>query len=394
MLAIRHVARTPPLAFSSLYSAVARTARRFTVLALESSADDTCAAVVTSNREILSNVVLSQNRQLEQYGGIHPYISMQTHQNNMPIAIRRALRDANTSMSSIDGIAFTRGPGMPSSLAVTAHAAFALSAALNKPLVGVHHMQAHALTPFLTQPSDELPQYPFLTLLVSGGHTLLLLATSNTSFKILATSVDESIGWAFDRVARSLGIPPTAKGYGAALEAYCTRDAEDTEIPDIPTLSISLPNQMAFSYTGLFSRINMVVQKSGGTEALNDATRLALARAFQITAVAQLEQKLAIALRECRKQGIPIRHLVVSGGVASNAFLRQRLRICLDAANPESPVKLVFPPPSLCTDNAAMIAWASMHRFTAGDFDTLPLDLRAKWSLEDLTTTAPSTTGP
>lgn len=187
--------------------------RPLRVLGLESSADDTCASIVSSDGKILSNVVLKQD--MESFGGIHPMYAMESHQKFMPVAIQRALKEAgNLSLKDLDAIAFTRGPGMFGCLSVCSGAAKALAAATGLPLIGVHHMQgvllfhsiicstkflifdilklAHALTPFLTEKIP--PTFPFLTLLVSGGHSLLLLAQSESKFKILATTADESIG--------------------------------------------------------------------------------------------------------------------------------------------------------------------------------------------------------
>ncbi|GBE81360.1 glycoprotease [Sparassis latifolia] len=362
--------------------------RDFTVLAVESSADDTCAAIVTSDRQILSNVVVRQDSFHAPYGGIHPYVAIEAHQLNMPGAVQQALAEANMAVTGVDGIAFTRGPGIGGCLSVGSNAAKTLAAALNKPLVGVHHMQAHALTPFLTTPLESLPEYPFLTLLVSGGHTLLLLATTPTTFHTLATALDESIGRAFDKVSRMLKLQWSALGPGAALEQFCLEtpdpDADAGEaIPDIPR---PMPGRLAFSYTGLHSTVERYLHSRGGT--VGAPTRLALARAFQEAAVGQLEDKLALGLEQCRRQGVDIRHVVVSGGVASNAFLRERLRMCLDAASSDVPISLMFPPPSLCTDNAVMIAWASMDRFLAGDTDAYSVALRVKWPIEELAMSA------
>ncbi|KAI0644366.1 peptidase M22 glycoprotease [Trametes meyenii] len=360
--------------------------RHFTVLALESSADDTCAAVVTSDRQILSNVVVNQQAFLEEYGGIHPFVALHAHQRNMPGAVQRALREANLTVNEIDGIAFTRGPGIPGCLSVCGNAARSLAAALNKPLVGVHHMQAHALTPLLTSPPADRPEFPFLTILVSGGHTLLLLATSPTAFRILATTLDESIGNAFDKVARMLGVPFGGTAPGAALERFCAGEnsegnGEEEEVPEI-RMPRPMPGRLAFSYTGLHSTVERFLDARRGT--LDTRTRLGLARSFQRAAVAQLEEKLVLGMRLCTKEGVRVRSLVVSGGVASNRYLRARLQACLDAESPEEPVGLVFPPPSLCTDNAVMIAWAAMDRFLAGDTDEYAIESRPKWSLEGL----------
>ncbi|KAI0633907.1 glycoprotease [Trametes polyzona] len=358
--------------------------RSFTVLALESSADDSCAAVVTSDRKVLSNVVVSQQAFLEEYGGIHPFVAIHAHQRNMPGAVQRALREASLTVNEVDGIAFTLGPGIPGCLSVCGNAARTLAAALNKPLVGVHHMQAHALTPLLTSPPAERSEFPFLTLLVSGGHTLLLLASSKTSFRILATSLDESIGNAYDKVARLLDIPFAGTSPGAALERFCASESAEGEGEEVPEIRMPrpMPGRLAFSYTGLHSTIERFVDANRGT--LDARTRLGLARSFQRAAVRQLEDKLVLGMRLLARRGVHVKSLVVSGGVASNSFLRERLRACLDAESPDERIDLVFPPPSLCTDNAVMIAWASMDRFLSGDTDAYSIESRPKWSLEEL----------
>ncbi|KAH9846288.1 glycoprotease [Lenzites betulinus] len=359
--------------------------RRFTVLALESSADDSCAAVVTSDRNVLSNVVVSQQAFLEQYGGIHPFVAIHAHQRNLPGAVQRALREAKLSIQDVDGIAFTRGPGIPGCLSVCGNAARTLAASLNKPLVGVHHMQAHALTPFLTSPPDSRPQFPFITLLVSGGHTMFVLATSPLHFRIIAETVDESIGNAYDKVARLLDIPLDGRSGGAALERFCASPdpdpAAEGEVPELK-LPIAMRGRLALSYTGIHSAVERYLDARRGT--LDAGARLGIARSFQKAAVGQLEEKLGLALQQCRQQDHHVRHLVVSGGVASNAYLKERLRACLERESGDRPIELVFPPPALCTDNAVMIAWASMDRFLAGDTDDYSVESRPKWSLEEL----------
>jgi len=354
--------------------------RPFRVLALESSADDTCAAVVTSSGQILSNVVLKQNDVHEPFGGIHPYRAVQAHQQNMPIAVQRALKNACISALDIDGVAFTRGPGMTGCLGVGSSAAKTLAAALNKPLVGVHHMQAHALTPILTS-APSPPKFPFLALLVSGGHTLLL-AISVTHFRVLATTPDESIGRVFDKVSRLLALPWSAKGPGASLEEFVA--ASPVEVSQAPSMPRAMPGVLSFSFTGLHSAVERFVTGQGGVELLDIPTKRALANAFQSAAVNQLEEKLTLALRWCQDRGHGVKDLVVSGGVASNSYLRNRLGEFVLSTGPRDPITLVFPPAELCTDNAVMIAWASMHRFVAGNTDDYTISIRPKWSIEDL----------
>ncbi|KAJ4482234.1 Gcp-like domain-containing protein [Lentinula aciculospora] len=367
--------------------------RFFTVLAFESSADDTCAAVVTSDRQILSNVVIRQNDLVERYGGINPAAAVLAHQANLPIAAKRALTEANINMSDVDGIAFTRGPGMGVCLSTTLNAAKTLAATLDKPLVGVHHMQAHALTALLTTPTHKpngqmnaaYPRFPYLTLLVSGGHTQIVLAKSVNSFGIMATTLDESIGRTIDKVSRILQIEWANMSPGSALEKFCLRPEEDIPTDKFVPFTPVMPGRLAFSYSALHSHVDRVVKLNGGIENFTFANKLALARIFQNAAFGQLEEKLRLAVEDCEKRGIKVGHLVVSGGVASNMSLRERLKASLAVSNNTS-IEAVFPPIQLCTDNAAMVGWASMHRFLAGDHDDYTINPRSKWSIEDLET--------
>ncbi|KAK2467799.1 hypothetical protein APHAL10511_000094 [Amanita phalloides] len=359
--------------------------RHFTVLAFESSADDSCAAVVSSSREILSNVVIKQNHLHEEYGGIHPAVAIEAHQRNMPLAVRQALADAKVDLvKDIDGVAFTRGPGIGGCLSVGSNAAKSLAAALGKPLVGVHHMQAHALTPLLTVWPNP-PRFPFLTLLISGGHTLLLLAKSSTSFKVLATTSDESIGRSFDKVSRMLGLSWTAYGPGAALEQFSAEDysPDDGAPGHIPPFPRPMPGRLAFSYASFHSHVERYLFACGGVGKINMATKRSLARAFQEGAVTHLSDKLSLGMDWCQRQGVRIDTVVVSGGVASNLYVRHRLS-SFGASIGRPNVTFIYPPPELCTDNAAMIGWASMTRFLVGDHDDYTVDLRPKWSIEEL----------
>ncbi|KAJ7755697.1 glycoprotease family-domain-containing protein [Mycena maculata] len=373
-----------------LHSAAAT--RPFRVLALETSADDTCAAIVDSSRRIWSNVVVNQHYLHEGYGGIQPLVAMHAHQRNIPTVVRQALTDANLQMADIDGVAFTRGPGplttlfftafslvpgLPGCLSIGLNAAKTLAAATCKPLVGVHHMQAHALTAHLT--TDPAPEFPFLTLLVSGGHTMIVLATSMHEFRIIANTVDRSIGSTIDRCATLLQIKwPQDLGPGPGLERFCAEDVPDEAgAPHFQAPTI-MRGQLAFSFTALHSWVERTINAAGGTE---HVPRRALARAFQNAAFAELETKLLLALKWCETHHHAVRHLVVSGGVASNTLLRQRLKTCVSRTR-FMEMKLVFPDPSFCTDNAAMIAWASMHRFLAQDHDQFTIAPLPKWSIE------------
>ncbi|EIN11412.1 peptidase M22 glycoprotease [Punctularia strigosozonata HHB-11173 SS5] len=363
--------------------------RDFTVLAIETSADDTCAAVVTSDRQILSNVVVKQHVVHEEYGGIYPMAAIDQHQRNLPGAVQRALSDARLTMADIDGVAFTRGPGMGGPLSVGSNAAKTLAAANSKPLVGVHHMQAHALTPLLTTPPDSplYPTFPFLTFLLSGGHSLLLLCSSPTHFRVLATTVDKSLGGAFDHVARRLGLRWGTHGPGAELEKFAASPlppGAEAAVAEVGKPKIPMKGQLAFSFTAPYSFVELYVERAGGEDNLTEAERWALARAFQGAAVQQVEDKLLMALQQCKSEGIEVRNVVASGGVASNGYLRQRLEACAKAFDPSGAISTLYPPPELCTDNAVMIAWAALSRFLDGDTDAYSIDLRRTWHIEEL----------
>ncbi|GAA5999138.1 hypothetical protein JCM5350_007951 [Sporobolomyces pararoseus] len=362
------------------------------VLGLESSADDSCASVVSSTREILSNVVLKQSKIHESFGGIHPLHAQEAHQRNLPLAIKLALEEAKIKLDDLDGIAFTRGPGMYGCLSVCAGSAKALAAASGKPLIGVHHMQAHALTPFLTaSETSPAPLFPFLTLLLSGGHTLLLLCTSPNQFRILATTHDESIGQSFDKAARDLEIPwELGKGSpGAALESFAFKPLPATDVSQNTTevknyeFPIPFRNQLSFSYAGLRSALTRIITSTPVSN-MSLPQKQSIAKGFMVAAFKQVEEKLGMALKQIEEEeGIKVEGLVVSGGVASNTYLRTQLRKKLDQLSPDRQIPLHFPPPSLCTDNAAMIAWVGLERLKKGRIDSLEVMQKSKWGIED-----------
>ncbi|CDS00627.1 related to probable O-sialoglycoprotein endopeptidase [Sporisorium scitamineum] len=358
------------------------------ILGIETSCDDSCASIVSSDRTILSSIVSKQDH--SSTGGIHPFSAALGHHANLPSTIAAAVEQANITTSDFDAIAVTQGPGMASSLGVGLSAAKTLSAVLHRPLIYVHHMQAHALTPLLTE--ADPPKFPFLVLLVSGGHTMLVLARSATEFSILATTKDDSIGDAFDKVARDLGIPWTSAP-GAALEALATQSTKQG--PVFPT---PCKGQPLFSYSGLKAAVQRHIESHGGTD-MDGTHKASIAAAFQRAACAQLEDKLSMVLRpshitqDSRHRAFPridldgaagdeIKALVCSGGVASNGFLRSRLREHLDGLGRED-VDLQFPPLSLCTDNAAMIAWAG-HLIYDQRTQDYSRHARPKWSMEDI----------
>ncbi|KAF9178665.1 hypothetical protein BGZ51_007595 [Haplosporangium sp. Z 767] len=409
--------------------------RPLIALGIETSCDDTCAAIVTSDRQILSEVLRTQHHLHEPMGGIVPKLAHHAHMRNLPEVVKEAIQKAGLGergIQEIDIIAVTRGPGLAHCLGVGLNAAKTLAAALNKPLIGVHHMEAHALTARLTTRdpatdqdqassdfvpigSDPYPSFPFLTLLVSGGHTLLLVAHSVDRYTTLATTVDDSIGEAFDKTARELDIPwlpGRAGGPGASLEEFAKGSQDPTRYLDRLPIPMSLrtnKREMKFSFAGLKSAVTRIVNQEKNmspTGEMDEEKRKDLAAGFQNCAVTHLCQKVEQGLMDCQKQGLQISSLVISGGVGRNATLRSKMEeICsqfdsraIKGSKPagrrasaatevsKRPVQVICPPPKLCTDNAVMIAWTGLERYQQGLVDPYDIDIAPKWPLDMLGT--------
>ncbi|KAI9273601.1 Gcp-like domain-containing protein [Sporodiniella umbellata] len=302
------------------------------VLGIETSCDDTAAAIVTSDRKILSEVVRGQQELHEPMGGIVPTLASTGHSRNLPGVIVETLEKAKLTVNDLDAIAVTRGPGLPPCLPVGLNAAKTLAAVCQKPLIGVHHMEAHALTARLTTENtnnEPYPTFPFMTLLISGGHTLLLTANKVGDYDQLATTLDDSIGVAIDKASRYLKldwVKGRRGGPGAALEkAALTGDPTrfETLLP-IPLSRDHRKKDMKFSFAGLKSAMERLVENPlvdlDRPQDIND-----LAASFQSHCVSHLEQKIMLALeKEVVVNKKPLTALVVSGGVASNKTVRKR----------------------------------------------------------------------
>ncbi|KAG5221304.1 glycoprotease [Salix suchowensis] len=261
------------------------------------SSNTTCRSVSIHHRRSL----LTGIERHETFGGIHPTVAIGAHQRTMPRAIRTALSDARLSVNDVDGIAYTRDM-----------------------------KQAHALTPLLTSPLNDSPEFPYLTIIVSGGHTLLLLATSLTKFRILATTADESIGRAFDKVGRILEMQWGTHGPAASLEHFASL-ALPEEIANAPAFPRPFWKKPAFSYASLHSTVERHVHSLGGVNNLDVSARRGLAHAFQKSAVDQLEDKLSQALLWCANHSVDVRGVVVSGGVAIKQYTGSRRSLAFES---------------------------------------------------------------
>jgi N6-L-threonylcarbamoyladenine synthase len=327
------------------------------ILGLESSCDDSAVALVTSDRRILAQAVVGQNEAHQPYGGVVPEIAARAHVEILPDLIGRVLDDAKQSIDDVDAIAATAGPGLIGGVMVALLAGKGLALAAGKPLVAVNHLEGHALSPRLVDPDLD---FPYLLLLVSGGHCQLLEVRGVGEYGRLATTIDDAAGEAFDKAAKLLGL-----GYpgGPAIEELAkTGDPKAVPLPR-PLVGSAEPH---FSFAGLKSAVQRTVV-SGDFRAED------IAASFQQAVVDCLVDRTAIALG---KTDAPA--LVVAGGVAANS----KIRSALAGLAGRNGRRFSVPPAWLCTDNAAMIAWAGAERFAAGLTDALDAPARARWPLD------------
>jgi N6-L-threonylcarbamoyladenine synthase len=344
----------------------------FTVLGIETSCDETAAAVVRGAPpgpgEILSNIVFSQTEAHAPYGGVVPEIASRAHLEILDGVIERALADANKSLADMDAIAATAGPGLIGGVMVGLTTAKALALAAGKPLIAVNHLAGHALTARLT----DGVAFPYLLLLVSGGHCQLLAVEGAEKFRLYGTTMDDAAGEAFDKTAKLLGLP--YPGGPAVEEAATQGNAKRYPLPR-PLLgrAVSEGSSMGFSFSGLKTAVRQLVQN--GAVDVNDA-----AASFQAAVIDILcdrtDSALSRFLREFPDLEAPT--LVVAGGVAANFAIGSALTVLAENRN----VRIHIPPPNYCTDNAAMIGWAGLERLAAGASDPIGIGPRARWPLD------------
>ena len=329
------------------------------VLGIESSCDETAVAVYDQARGLLSHRLHSQVAMHQAYGGVVPELASRDHVRRLLPLVREALATAESNQASIDGIAYTAGPGLIGALLVGEGFAAALGAAWGKPALGIHHLEGHLLAPLL---EPQPPAFPFLALLVSGGHTQLVDVAALGRYRILGETLDDAAGEAFDKTAKLLGLPYPG---GAALASLATRGrgGEFT----FPRPMLDRPG-LDFSFSGLKTAALVALR---GRE-LNDSVRADVARAFEEAVVETLAEKCRRALKQTAHQ-----RLVVAGGVGANRRLRERLAAVVRDLNAE----LYFPRTEFCTDNGAMIALAGCMRLAAGWRGGVGMSARANWEL-------------
>ena len=327
------------------------------ILGLESSCDDSAVALVTTDRRILAQAIVGQNSAHQPYGGVVPEIAARAHVEILPSLIEKVLNEAQMSIREVDAVAATAGPGLIGGVMVALLAGKGLALAANKPLLAINHLEGHALSPRLADPDLA---FPYLLLLVSGGHCQLLEVLGVGDYRRLATTIDDAAGEAFDKAAKLLGLPYPG---GPAIEEMAKQgDSHAVPLPR-PLVGSVEPH---FSFAGLKSAVQRAV-------ASGEFVERDIAASFQQAVVDCLVDRTRKAL-----EASDAPTLVVAGGVAAN----QPIRNALAQLARENGRKFSVPPAWLCTDNAAMIAWAGAERFTAGMRDPLDVPARARWPLD------------
>lgn len=317
------------------------------ILGIESSCDETSVAIVKNGREVLSNVINTQISIHELYGGVVPEIASRNHVENISPVMKEALKEANIKIDDVDGIACTYGPGLVGALLVGVSYAKALSYAANKPLIGVNHIQGHIAANYITY-KDLKP--PFLTLLISGGNTQLVLVKDYTKFEILGKTRDDAVGEAFDKIARVIGL-----GYpgGPKMDKLAQEGIPNIVLPKVHI------DCLDFSFSGLKTAIINLHHKTP------DINKANLAASFEKDVAEILLDNTRKAVKESN-----INKIALAGGVSANSYIRKAFKELEEKEN----IKVYYPELKLCTDNAAMIASAGYYNFLKGNFSDLKLN--------------------
>lgn len=336
------------------------------VLGIESSCDETAVAVISEVDGLLANKLYSQTELHSPYGGVVPELASRDHIRKLGPLVLETLHAAKLDLAKdIDAIAYTSGPGLMGALMVGAGFARSLAWSINKPAISIHHMEAHLLAPLIEK---IYPEFPYVALLVSGGHTLLVKIEEIGNYKILGESIDDAVGEAFDKTAQMLGLPYPGGPQIAdlALRGNAKRFTFPRPMTDRPGLD--------FSFSGLKTHVlNTLKELQKQTEKIDDQTRADVACAFEDTVVDTLRIKSLRALQQNNAKT-----LVVAGGVGANKKLRQQLQEKLAKRGME----VFYPAPEFCTDNAAMVAQLGLLRLKNGVHEDLHIKVQPRWSLE------------
>ncbi|UNM96867.1 tRNA (adenosine(37)-N6)-threonylcarbamoyltransferase complex transferase subunit TsaD [Ignatzschineria rhizosphaerae] len=329
------------------------------VLGIESSCDETGVAIYSGEKGLLAHQLYSQIALHAQYGGVVPELASRDHIRKLPLLVNAAIEEAGINFSDLEGIAFTRGPGLIGALMVAATYAQGLGLALNIPILGVNHMEAHLMAVML---EERKPEYPFVTLLVSGGHTQLVLVKAFGEYELLGESLDDAVGEAFDKTAKIMGLP-----YPGGPELAKLAQEGDASRYEFPRPMLNRPG-LEFSFSGIKTKALLTIENA------TKADYPDIAAGFQEALVDTLIQK---SLRALKQTGAT--ELVVSGGVGANKHLRAELRRLAETLG----FNVYFPRAEFCTDNGAMVAYLGYERLSRGEVST-EVKLKARWPIDQV----------
>lgn len=343
------------------------------ILGIETSCDETAAAIVDARGVVLSQALTTQKAEHEIYGGVVPEIAARAHLAYLPKFIRSVLHEAHLTLSEIDAFAATAGPGLVGGLLVGSMMAKGMAFSTGKPFLAINHLEAHALSVRMVAPVA----FPFLLLLVSGGHTQLLIVKGVGDYALLGSTIDDALGEAFDKTAQLLGL-----GYpgGRFVEEFAR--GGDPRRYSLPRPLLGKPG-CDFSFSGLKTAVRKLVYDALGDEfspPFSPEQQIIvqdICASFQAAVADVVVERSQHAIAICHEAHYPVTTFVMAGGVAANQFLRQSIK---DVAN-DAALDLVVPPPALCADNAAMVAWAGIERFQIGQVDALNTRVRPVWPL-------------
>ena len=346
-------------------------------LGIETSCDETAASIVREKNdgtgEILSNIVSSQVDEHKEFGGVVPEIAARAHVEKIEFIVRKSIRESKLSLTKVNGVAATAGPGLIVCLTVGLNIGKAIAGSLNKPFIAVNHLEGHALSPKI----NKKIKFPYLLLLISGGHTQFLEVNGVNNYRRLGTTIDDALGEAFDKTAKMLGIEFPG---GPSIEKWAKKGNENYFKLPKPILKRGGCN---LSFAGLKTAVLRISKKIK-----NEKDKYHLAASFQKTINEILYEKTGVAMDEFLiKKNKELNTLVIAGGVASNLTIRENL---INLAKKKNFIP-VFPPLNLCSDNAAMIAWAGIERYKLNLHDNLDFPAKARWPLDSQ---APFLKGP
>lgn len=341
------------------------------VLGIESSCDETGIALYDTERGLLSHALHSQIAMHQEYGGVVPELASRDHVKRALPLLREALDKAQLHQNQIDAIAYTQGPGLAGALLVGASVACGLGMALDKPLIGIHHLEGHLLSPLL---ASQPPEFPFIALLVSGGHTQLMRVDGIGQYALLGETLDDAAGEAFDKSAKLLGLDYPG---GPAISKLATIGNPDIHQFPRPMLH---SKDLNFSFSGLKTAVLTAVKKY--PDVLTETDKANVARGFVDAIIDVLVAKCLTALKQTG-----LKRLVIAGGVGANQQLRAALNAAANSSNPKKRFQVYYPELEFCTDNGAMIAFAGAMRLQAHPEQatkTYSFNVRPRWPLHEL----------